>query len=55
MGKDGQGLRFAVFPHEFVPVLSGLRVFSEEKNSSLGEGPFQMGIDWCKISYKASL
>lgn len=44
MSKDGQGLCLAMLPLQFCPVFYGLRVSPEEKHSSLGEGPFQMGI-----------
>ena len=44
MGKDSHGFGLPVFSHEFVPVLSGLRVSSEEKYGSLRKGPFQMSV-----------
>ena len=44
MSKDGQGLCLAVLSLQFCPVFYCLRVSSEEKDRSLGKGPFQMDI-----------
>lgn len=44
MGKDGQRLCLAVFALQLGLILHGLRVSSEEKYNSFGEGPFKMGI-----------
>jgi hypothetical protein len=44
MGQNSQGLRFAVFSHEFLPVPYCLRISPEERYSSFREGPLQMGI-----------
>jgi hypothetical protein len=44
MGKYGQRLCLAMLPLQFLTVLSGLQVSSEEQDGSFGECPFQVNI-----------